>query len=131
MEENSAKPPPFTIVGKGAESAPNPPRKLGEAGESLWFRVQNEYRITDVGGVELLMQACLAADRAEALRLIIDADGERIVAKGGIIKDHPCLKHELAARSFIVRTLQRLGITDEVVKPVGHPTRPLGWTPSC
>src|SRR5262249_62080879 len=30
------------------------------------------------------------------------------------LKDHPCLKHELAARSFIVCTLQRLGITDEV-----------------
>jgi len=26
--------------------------------------------------------------------------------------------------------LQRLGITDEVIKPIGHPTRGgLGWTP--
>src|SRR5262249_46238750 len=128
MEKNSTKPPPFTIVGKGAESPPNPPRKLGEAGESLWVRVQSEYRIQDVGGVELLMQACLAADRAEALAAVIEADGERIMTKNGP-KDHPCLKHELAARSFIVRTLQRLGVTDEPLKALGHPTRPLGWTP--
>lgn len=125
VEDFSRKPSRLTVVG----NAPNPPRKLGSAGESLWNRVQNEYRIEDVGGVELLMQACLAADRAEALALVIDADGERIMTKSGP-KDHPCLKHELAARSFIVRTLQRLGITDEVIKPVGHPTRPTSWTPS-
>jgi hypothetical protein len=53
----------LTLVG----NAPKPPRKLGDAGLSLWNRVQSEYGITDVGGVELLMQACLAADRAEAL----------------------------------------------------------------
>src|SRR5262249_61455566 len=105
MEENSAKPPPFTIVGKGAESAPNPPRKLGEAGESLWFRVQNEYRITDVGGVELLMQACFAAGRAEALRVIIDADGERTVAQRGVIKDEPRPQNQLSARGFFLPPL--------------------------
>jgi hypothetical protein len=44
-------------------------------------------------------------------------------------KDHPCLKHELAARAFICRTLQRLGITDAAIQTVGHPTRPQGWMP--
>jgi hypothetical protein len=74
------------------------------------------------------MQACLAQDRADELAAIIDQDGARIVTKTGI-KDHPCLKHELAARAFICRTLQRLGITDEVIKPVGPPMRPQGWVP--
>ena len=111
-------------------NTPDPPRKLGPAGENLWNRVQNDYRIEDVGGVELLMQACLAQDRAEELAAIIDADGARVMTKSGP-KDHPCLKHELAARAFICRTLQRLGITDEVIKPVGHPVRGgLGWTPT-
>jgi len=31
------------------------------------------------------------------------------------------LKHELAARSFAVRTLARLGLEVEAVKPVGRP----------
>ena len=126
MDDFSAKRPSrLAVVG----NAPVPTRKLGSAGQSLWDRVQAEYQIRDVGGVELLMQCCLAADRAEALAAVIEADGERIMTKSGP-KDHPCLKHELAARSFIVRTLQRLGITDEVIKPVGNPPRGgLGWTP--
>jgi hypothetical protein len=127
VEDFSKKPSRLTIVGN-AENTPKPPRKLGPAGESLWFGVMAEYGIGDVGGVELLMQACLAADRADELAAIIDQDGARIVTKSGV-RDHPCLKHELAARAFIVRTLQRLGITDEVIKPVGHPPRDLGWTP--
>jgi len=126
VDDFSAKRPSrLAVVG----NAPVPTRKLGSAGQSLWDRVQAEYQIRDVGGVELLMQCCLAADRAEALAAVIEADGERIMTKSGP-KDHPCLKHELAARSFIVRTLQRLGITDEVIKPVGNPPRGgLGWTP--
>jgi len=123
MVENFSKNPSLLTV---VENPPNPPRKLGPAGENLWNRVQNDYRIEDVGGMELLMQACLAQDRAEELAAIIDADGARIMTKSGA-KDHPCLKHELAARAFICRTLQRLGITDEVIKPVGRPTRPSGW----
>jgi hypothetical protein len=125
VENSSQKTSRLTVVG----NAPNPPRKLGAAGESLWNRVQSEYRIVDVGGIELLTQACLAADRADALAAVIEADGERIVTKSGI-KDHPCLKHELAARAFIVKTLQRLGITDEPIKCVGHPPRGgIGWAP--
>lgn len=116
----------LTIVGKPAPNAPEPPRPFGEAGLSLWSRVQAEFHIQDVGGVELLTQCCLAADRAEALAARIDADGETILTKQGL-KAHPCLKDELAARSFICRTLQRLGITDEAVQPVGRPPRGFGW----
>jgi len=125
MEEISKKPNRLSVVG----NTPNPPRKLGPAGESLWFRVQHEFAIGDVGGQELLLQCCLAADRVDELAAIIDADGARVMTKTGP-KAHPCLRDELAARAFICRTLQRLGITDEVIKPMGHPTRGgLGWTP--
>jgi len=111
------EPPTFTPIA--------PPRKLGKAGQALWDAVQNEFRIEDCGGVELLMQACLAADRAEALAARIDKDGETIHTAMGL-KAHPCLKDELAARSFICRTLQRLGITDEAIRPIGRPPRSFG-----
>jgi len=114
------EPPTFTPIA--------PPRKLGEAGQALWDAVQNEFRIEDCGGVELLMQACLAADRAEALAARIDKDGETIHTAMGL-KAHPCLKDELAARSFICRTLQRLGITDEAIRPIGRPPRSFGLGP--
>jgi hypothetical protein len=41
--------------------------------------------------------------------------------KGGGIKDHPALKHELANRSLVIRTLARLGLDVEAVKPLGRP----------
>jgi hypothetical protein len=126
MAEKPRKP-PLAIVGQpAATSSPlastsiAPPRKLGQPGLDLWNAVQSEFRVEDVGGVELLMQACLAADRAEALAARIDADGETIATKIGI-KAHPALRDELAARSFIVRTLQRLGVTEQPLKSVGRP----------
>ena len=39
---------------------------------------------------------------------------------------NPAIKDELALRSFIVRTLQRLGLNLETVKPVGRPGG-AGW----
>jgi hypothetical protein len=52
----------------------------------------------------------------------IDRDGEVVRHRGGV-KEHPALKIELAARSFVVRTLQRLGLNYEPVRAkAGRPT---------
>jgi hypothetical protein len=121
MSEKSGKP-PFTVVGSSQLTPIPPPRKFAEPGCSLWNRIQSEFRIDDVAGIELLTQACLAADRAKALGRCIDEDGERVHTKQGL-KAHPCLKDELACGSFVVRTLQRLGLVDEVIHPIGRPPR--------
>ena len=85
--------------------------------------------IEDYGGIEMLAQACQALDRAEALRREIERDGE-VLRLRGTIKDHPALKHELANRAFVVRTLARLGLNFEPVKPsVGRPGNSVGWSP--
>jgi hypothetical protein len=76
-----------------------------------------DFDISDAGGLALLEQAALAYDRAERLRIEIDRDGEIIRARGKAPREHPGLKIELAARSFVVRTLQRLGINLEAVRP--------------
>ena len=55
------------------------------------------YHITDVGGIELLTLACQALDRKESLRTLIDEQGEIVETQHGP-KDHPALRHELAAR---------------------------------
>ena len=102
-----------------------PSRKLGGPGTALWRSVMAEYAIGDSGGLELLTQACQALDRAEACREQIDSDGEVIRSKTGL-KDHPAMKHELANRAFVVRTLHRLGLDVEAVKPVGRPTGTFG-----
>jgi P27 family predicted phage terminase small subunit len=121
-----ARKPPLTVVAPDATGS-QPPRPLGAHGKALWRNVQAEYSITDVGGIELLAHVCAALDRAEALREQIEADGEVLRTARGQIRDHPGLKHELAARSFVCRTLQRLGLNIEPVKSPGRPAGGFGW----
>jgi hypothetical protein len=110
----------LTVVGDAAPPA-KPPRTLGQHGGDLWRSIMSEYVIDDSGGREMLCQACQALDRAETCREAINKDGELIKSKTLGIREHPLLKHELAARSFVVRTLQRLGLDVEAVKPMGRP----------
>ena len=105
-----------------------PTRKLGKHGAELWRNVMAEYEIADAAGLEMLCSACAGLDRAEACRATIDRDGEVIRSKAGP-REHPLLKHELAARSFVVRTLARLGLNFEPIKPPGRPPGGIGWIP--
>src|SRR5262249_41510659 len=105
-----------------------PPRKLYKHGMNLWNSVQTEYGIQDTGDIELLCLAAQSLDRAESLSARIAKDGETFVTEHGI-KSHPALKDELAARAFVARTLVKLGITNENVKPVGRPGVPVNWKP--
>jgi hypothetical protein len=121
------KSPPFTVV-KGSSSAPEPAATLGDAGRTLWDRILSAYDIQDPGGLEMLTQACHAADRAARLARVIDEQGEVIHTKTGL-RSHPCIRDEIQARGFIVRTLAKLGLDVEPVRPVGRPPRGIGWTP--
>ena len=118
----------LTMVANEPVSQPQPPRKLGKFGLSAWNALQAEFHITDAGGIEVLAQACAAIDRAEALRARIDAEGETIVTRSGL-KAHPALTHELGARSFVSRSLSRLGLLDEPLKVPGRPGKSHGWDP--
>jgi hypothetical protein len=105
----------------------SPPRDLGQHGRKLWDEVQAVYGISDRGGIELLAQACAALDRAEMLAEAIAKDGSVIYSRTGVPKSHPAVKDELACRAFVVRTLERLGLNVEAVKPVGRPSNFSGW----
>jgi hypothetical protein len=101
---------------------PRPPRQLGLHGGVLWHDILAEYDIRDRAGLELLTLACEATDRAERLARQVDQDGEVIRASSGP-KAHPALRDELANRAFVARTLERLGLNLEAVKPMGRPPR--------
>jgi hypothetical protein len=113
------KKPTLKLVTTAPDPA-DPPRTLGEHGMSLWRSVHAEYGIEDAGGIEMLLLACQSLDRAEELAEHINADGVVIRSKAGL-KENPLIKHELAARSFVVRTLGRLGLDVEAIKPTGRP----------
>jgi hypothetical protein len=119
VAKNPADKPPLSVVNLPF-TIPKPPASLGNAGATLWRSIMAEYDIPDAGGQTLLEQAASAYDRAERLRIEIDRDGEIIRTRTGM-REHPGLKIELALRSFTVRTLQRLGINLEAVRPAsGH-----------
>ena len=126
----SPEKPPFSVVSALPVELPGPPRPLGTHGRQLWNRVQGEYAIGDVGGIELLVQACAAEDTAENLAEAIARDGHVIHSRTGVPRTHPAVKDELACRAFVVRTLERFGLNVEAVRPPGRPPGGgLGWIP--
>jgi hypothetical protein len=113
--------PKLTVIpAPSVEQPPRSPIKLGQVGQSLWDDIVSSYEFSDRASYETLAQACSAADRAEKCREQIDADGE-VVWMRGVARDHPLLKHEIAARSFVVRTLAKLGLDLEPVRGMGRP----------
>ena len=117
----------LSVVASGATGG-KPPRDLGRHGRKLWDEIQSAYQIDDVGGRELLAQAAGALDLVEALGEAIARDGAIVSGPAGP-KANPAVKDQISARAFLVRTLERLGVTTENVKPgPGRPPSEFGWT---
>jgi hypothetical protein len=104
---------------------PAPPATLGETGSTLWEALQTEHRIFDCDGLEMLAQICSAADRAAECAAIIAREG-LVVSTAHGPKDHPLVKHELAARAFVVRSLAKLSPRHRVGRP-GYGGLGIGW----
>jgi len=122
--------PPFSVI-PGETTRISPPRPLRTHGTRLWDAVMAEYRIEDRGGIEILAQCCASLDRAESLAEAIARDGDVVRSRTGVPKSHPAIRDELAARAFVCRTLERLGLNIETIKPQGRPPRSFGWTPQA
>jgi hypothetical protein len=109
------RPLPYSIV--TAIEPAGIPSELGEAGQRLWQLVQSQFRVDDAGGILLLTQCCLAADRVARLKKLIDRDGELLKRPDGTIRSNPLLRDEIQARAFIARCISRLGLD---LQPVQH-----------
>jgi len=79
--------PPLKLVGATTTSTAanpfQPPPNLGTSGASAWTSIQNEYQISDAGGLELLNQLCAALDDITSYDEIISHDGIVIRTKTG------------------------------------------------
>ena len=116
-------------TGTPETGAPPPPRELGAHGKKLWDRVQVEYRITDIGGIEVLAQICAAVDTLETLAEIVRAEGV-VIQTSSTRKTHPAIREQTQLRAFVVRSLQVLGLGVEALKPTsGRPGKGFGWQP--
>jgi hypothetical protein len=118
------KPPTLTLI--GPEPTSNPlaaPASLGKAGAELWRSINRDFIIEDSGGREMLLRICQTADTLASYDEQIERDGPMVRTASGP-HEHPLLKHQLAARSFIVRSLHRLNLD---VVPARHEIgRPAG-----
>ena len=61
-----------------------PPPDLAEAGAALWRSVQQQYAITDAGGLALLRLACQSVDRAAECSAAIADDGVMVRGRTGM-----------------------------------------------
>jgi hypothetical protein len=117
--------PPLVMMSSPATSVDEPPADLGAPGADLWRQITSEFEVSGAGSRALLHSACLAHDRAETLRAQIDRDGPIVRTRAGP-REHPGLRPEQSARSFVARTLRLLGVLD--VEPTRPPGRPPGPT---
>lgn len=119
-----AKKPKLTLVGDLVATGPQPPQPLGKRGRRAWNDINAEYDIDDVAGIEMVVQVAQALDGIEELGEEIRRDGPVIRGRGGLVKEHPGLKHQLALRAFVVRTLKALGLSYEPLRQsAGRPSR--------
>jgi hypothetical protein len=100
-----------------------PPADLGAAGKELWRQITSEFTLESSAEVQQFYQACCMTDRAVKLRKHIDREGEMVEIRG-TRRDHPCLKHELGARAFVVRTLANLFPSAAAEKPPRYRSSP-------
>ncbi len=126
MAKKHSEKPPLTLVGPEI-TGNQPPFTLGKHGRSLWDRIQSEYDVSDSAGIEMLAQACAAADLAERLHEEIERDGAVIRVRGAV-RSHPAIRDVIGARSFVVRTLIKLGLDFEPVRASAGRPGGLGWT---
>lgn len=115
------KKPPLSLVDPSPPNPLAPPATLGAAGCKLWQDLHRDFVLEDSGAHEMLLRICEAADSLASYDEEIERDGPTIRCKSGI-REHPLLKHQLATRSFIVRSLHRLGLDIEPTRnTVGRP----------
>src|SRR5262249_46644846 len=100
------------------ESRRRPPAQPRQAWPRAVAVINADYEIVDAGGIEMLANACAALDNAEAFAKQIKRDGLMVRSKTGS-REHPLIRHELAARAFVVKTLKSLGLDVEAIKSVG------------
>jgi hypothetical protein len=118
------KPPTLTVIDPASKPNPlAPPASLGKAGAELWGSINRDFHIEDSAGHQMLLRICQTADTIAEYDEEIGRDGVAIRVKG-IVREHPLLKHRLAAQSFIVRSLHRLNL--DVVPARNEVGRPNG-----
>lgn len=88
---------------------PKPPLHLQAPGQALWRDVHDQF-VLEPHHVVILTAACVAADRAEQARLVIEAEGLTAMDARGGTRAHPCVGIERDSKNMVLRALRELAL---------------------
>jgi hypothetical protein len=92
-------------------SGPIPPPSHLEPEEAVLFKsIVAEFRVDDIGSLQLLITAMEAHQRCRTCREAIDREGMTIKDRFGILTSHPLLKAEASARGQYLAALRALNL---------------------
>jgi hypothetical protein len=92
---------------------PSPPADLSVRARAFYLRMVADFEIDDAPGVELLLEACRALDRADQARAVLDVEGVVVIDRYEQRKPHPAAAIENSSRITFARLLRELNVSDE------------------
>src|SRR5690242_544455 len=88
------------------------PSGLSARSTAFWTDVTEMWVIEDPAARTLLELACVALDRGEQARALLDAEGLTITDRYGQMKPHPAASVEHQARLAVARLLRELRLLE-------------------
>ena len=87
-----------------------PPSHLAEEEQALFKLIVAEFRVDDIGSLQLLTTAMEAHQRCRVCREAIDRDGLTTTDRHGVLIPHPLLRSEGSARQQYLAALRALNL---------------------
>jgi Phage terminase, small subunit len=91
-------------------SGPIPPPHLDSEEAALFKSILNEFKVDDIGSLQLLTTAMEAHQRCRVCREAIDREGLTVVDRHGVLVPHPLLRSEGSARQQYLAALRALNL---------------------
>jgi P27 family predicted phage terminase small subunit len=97
------------------------PARLSKESQRWWRKIQQEYQITDPGGLLILLTAMESLDRLRDAQAAIETHGACIQDRFGVIKQNPMCNVERDSRTAFYAGLRALNLDLEPLKAIGRP----------
>src|ERR1044071_3548470 len=97
-----------------AALTPKPPAVLPPEARRMWQQLQQEYAISDEGGLIILSAACEAFSRMREAQSLVDKEGLTVEDRFGQKKPHPAIIVERNMRTQMLAALKQLNLDLEL-----------------
>jgi P27 family predicted phage terminase small subunit len=101
-----------------------PPKGLSREAARRWKTLQDEYGITDAGGLSILQIHCEALMTAREAEATLEKEGAHVTDRFGQPRMHPATTTLRDARALMLTALRQLNL--DVIPKHEHAGRPAG-----